>query len=445
MTNSRPLGHGPMKYMSNFKAFAIDYEYYLTLSDVPQSVCLTERQMYVLSVQNSYTPWLTRWYNTDDITEKTVQFIASEIESLLVMCNCGVPALTPTDIFNTTNYVTTTTTIYNETQNTWNEGGQTVVSIAPDLDFDTGSPADISKLICLAIDLLIHSIIAQGKTMNTQTAAQNTNLLNVISSALGGLATAGGIAALIEGVGAAAVGLLGGPWMLLGLALGAVGLKVATLFMGADNALFDNTEAIANVICAAQTNLEGLQVTRSVFMSALTPLGYASDSPEGQLAAMIQPFLDDLDTYLQFMTIGNQLYSAVTLVALPECGCNNRDTPLFTLRNGVLGGVPPDIYEPSWIGPDGSDRDIWEITAPLNQDGNYQFYVYRPDSSSFLAFHVYAWEWIEGELETGWFNNYISSGPYITVNPTGEDVNSINQVGYTEVRRARITVGEPLE
>lgn len=368
---SLPREHPPLKWMSNFKAVAIDYEFYLSLSDEPQSVCLTERQMYVLSVQNTYTYWLTRWYNTDDITQKTVEFIAAEIEGLLVMCNCGVPALTPTDVFNTTNYVNTTTAIYNTTQNTWYEGDETVISIAPHLDYDTGDPVDISKLICFAIDMLIKSILAQGKTMNESTAAQNTNLMNVISSAMSGLSTAGAAAALIGGVAASAVAFFGGPWMLLGLALGAVGVKIATLFMGADNSLFENSSAIANVICAAQNNLNDKQVDRAAFMAALTPLGYDPGTPEAQLAAMIQPFLDDLDTYLQFMVLGNQLYSKVTFALMPDCGCDVG--PRFLLINGL-----PDIFmlqTQTFIERDG-DWDIWDIVS-----GAFQGAPYSPPGS----------------------------------------------------------------
>lgn len=335
--SKRPMGHGDLKNMRDFKAVAIDYAYYLTLSDEPVSVCLTERQMYVLSVQNTYTAWLTRWYNTEDISQKVVQLIAAEIEDLL-MCGCGVPALTPTDTFNTITYVNNTTEIYNETYNTWNDNGQTVYSIAPNLDFDTGDPVDISKMICAAVELLIRSILAEGKTINESTAAQNTNLLNVISSAMSGLATAAGAAALIEGFAAGALAFLGGPWMVLGLALGAVGLKIATLFMGADNSLFENEEAIANVICAIQTNLDNAQVDRAAFAGALTPNDFGPGSPEAQLAALIQPFLDDLDTYLQFMVAGNGLYSKVNFAVMPDCGCTPETCD--DLRTGDQGWTP---------------------------------------------------------------------------------------------------------
>jgi len=355
--SKRPHGHGDLKNMRDFKAVAVDYAYYLTLSDEPVSVCLTERQMYVLSVQNTYTAWLTRWYNTEDISQKVVQLIAAEIEDLL-MCGCGVPALTPTDVFNTTNYVNNTTEIYNNTQNTWYEGDQTVFSIAPNLDFDTGDPVDISKMVCAAVELLVRSILAEGKTINEATAATNTNLLNVISSAMSGLATAAGAAALIEGFAASALAFLAGPWMVLGLALGAVGLKIATLFMGADNSLFENEEAIANVICAMQQNLDNKQVDRAAFAGALTPNDFGPGSPEAQLAALIQPFLDDLDTYLQFMVAGNGLYSKVNFAVMPDCGC--ADETCDDLKTGEHDWVRLDpvyaVYHPGEGFGRGSDN-----------------------------------------------------------------------------------------
>lgn len=332
---SLPREHGPFKWMSNFKAFAVDYEYYLSLSDEPQSICLTERQMYVLSVQNSYTYWLTRWYNTDDITQKTVQFIAAEIEQAL-MCGCGIPMPTSTDYFSTINYVNNTTAIYNDTFNTWNEGGQTVISIAPNLDFDTGDPVNISKLVCAAVELLVKSIMAQAKQMKTQTQAQNENMTSQIGTAMAGLATAGGIASQIGGIGASAVSLFGGPWMLLGLALGAVGLAIYNAVAQADTALFDDKTAIDHVICSIQKNLDNAQVTRDAFAGSLVPLGYGSGTPEAQIAAILQPFFSDLNTYLQFMTFGNQLYGQVSsFAAMPDCGCE--DAECEDLKTGEHG------------------------------------------------------------------------------------------------------------
>lgn len=312
--------HGPFRWMGNFKAVAIDYEYYLTLSDEPRSVCLTERQMYVLSVQNTYTAWLTRWYNTDDITQKTVQFIAAEIESLL-MCGCGIPQPTITDRLNTITYNNSTTTIYENTENTWNAGGQTVISIAPNLDWDTGDPIDIAKLTCAAIRNLLNAIAAQGKQMNQMTADQNKDLVNGISSALGGLSAASGAAAVLAGLGVGVVGFFASPWLTFGLALGAVGTKIGSLFVEAPPTLFDDTEAIEKLVCVMVNNTNDDTMTREKFQGALTPNDFAPGSPEAQLAEMVQPYLDDLTVYLQFMSLGNQLYEVTDFATLPECGC----------------------------------------------------------------------------------------------------------------------------
>ena len=318
--SKRPMGHGDLRNMGNFKAVAIDYEYYLTLSDQPVSVCLTERQMYVLSVQNTYTAWLTRWYNTDDINQNVVVAIAAEIEALL-MCGCGVPAPTLTDRFNSITYNNSTTTAYTTTQNTWNTGGQTVASIAPQLDYATGNPTNIAKLICAALRNLLNAIVAQGKEMNQQTADENTDMVNVLSSAMGGLSTAGSAGIAVGGSAAAVVGFFGGPWMVLGLALGAVGLKIATLFMADEPSVFDDAEALEDVLCVMITNTSGGNMTRAKFQGALAGSGFTPGSPQAQIAAMVQPYLDDLTVYLQFLSLGNQLYNVSNFALLPDCGC----------------------------------------------------------------------------------------------------------------------------
>lgn len=374
--SKRPMGHGPLKNMRDFKAVAVDYEYYLTLSDDPVSVCLTERQMYVLSVQNTYTAWLTRWYNTDDINQNVVVAIAAEIEALL-MCGCGIPQPTITDRLNTITYNNSTTTIYENTENTWNAGGQTVISIAPNLDWDTGDPIDIAKLTCAAIRNLLNAIAAQGKQMNQQTADQNKDQVNLVSSALAGLSTAGSAALVVGGGAAAVVGFFGGPWVVLGLALGAVGAKVATLFMGAPATLFDDTEALEKVACAMINNTGDGSMTREKFQAALTPNDFAPGSPEAQLAAMIQPYLDDLTVYLQFMSLGNQLYEVSDFALLPDCGCEP-DEICYDFTTGQH-GFSGDAYIPGegysrrvanparlLIGADLGTRLVQKVTVKFN-------------------------------------------------------------------------------
>ena len=428
---SLPRSHPPLKWMKNFKAVAIDYEYYLTLSDQPQSVCLTERQMYVLSVQNSYTYWLTRWYNTDDITQKTVELIAAEIEGLL-MCGCGVPAPSFTDYINSASYVTTTQTTYNTTYNTWNDAGQTVASIAPNLDYSTGDPANIDKLMCLAYSLLIATIVQTAKNVQLGSEEDGKDLTRQLTAVFGGLATAGGAATLAGGAAAAVVAFFGGPALVLGLALAAVGTAIASLVWPTDTAVFDDEEAIENVYCTMVTNAVGVTPTRDVFQGALEPNDFAPDSHEAKLAAIIQPYLDDLNSYLQFIQLMSQMYDAVPLGLLPECGCEPPPSSCFDFvpdNAGWTAAVPgyatytPDV---GWSrGPSNariyimspSMPSVTGITMRFNKawDGtvvNFSEFSTEPHTDSGIE-----WTWIFDEpMPAGQFdlNFYISAGaPYV--------------------------------
>jgi len=264
----RPLGHGPLQYMSNFKAVQIDYEYYLTLSDEPQAVCLTERQMYILSVQNTYTYWGTRWYNTDDVSEAQLKLIAAEIEDLL-MCGCGTPEPSITDRFTSNSYMTTTNTFYEETYNTWNDGGQTVVSIAPNLDFDTGDPADIDKVTCANINILLQTIIEAAIAYKQKTTQEKKDITKNLGSVFAALASAGGAAIASGGILAVGMAYLGGPLTVFGLAMAAVGLFIANIVETTDLTVLQDAEAIEEVRCTLTQNLIGENLTRERFMAGL--------------------------------------------------------------------------------------------------------------------------------------------------------------------------------
>jgi len=391
----RPFGHGDIRNMGNFKANAADYAYYLSLSDEGRLYCLTDRQVYALQVQLDYIGWMTRWYNTEDTSAPELATIPAGNEDLL-MCGCGVPTPSVTDYVNSITYNNSTTTVYETTENTWNTGGQTVVSIAPNLDYDTGDPVDISKLVCFAMEALIRSIISQAKQINNGEAEDSIDLTNELSAAFVGLSAAGGIAIGIGGVAAAVVGFFGGPWMLLGLALAGFGTRIATLFMGADNSLFENTAAIDHVICVAQTKINGVQVTREVFQGALTPLGYAPETPEGQLAAIIQPFLDDLTIYLQFLSLGNTLYEAVDFAILPDCGCDVPPDPecIDVTEDGTSWVASPDSAFAAWVdgegwgpgsGGGGTYFNINHVTTPSGLINRIHIIFNMPQDNLYLA------------------------------------------------------------
>lgn len=323
------------KNRKNWKAFGIDYEYYLSLSDRPSPVCLSERQMYVLMVQNSSTGWLTRWYNTDDVNQLTVSFIQAEIEEILMACGCGVPAPTFTDYINSKTYVDGATTIYNSTYSTWNTGGQTVLSVAPNLDYATGTPADITNLMCLAWGLLLEVIIEQAKIVKRETPERQRQLTSQLAAVFAGLATAGGIATSLGGAAAAVVAFFGGPALILGLALASVGLALASVIQGVPDEAFVDEAAIEEIRCTLIGNATGMTPTRAVFTAALTPNNFIAGSNAAKIAPLIQPFLSDLNTYLQFIQQMSALYDIAPASALPSCAtCVWSHTTDFALSDG---------------------------------------------------------------------------------------------------------------
>jgi len=67
----------------------------------------------------------------------------------------------------------------------------------------------------------------------------------------------------------------------------------------------------------------------------LTPNGFAAGSNEAKIASIVQPYLEDLNTYLQFIQQMSALYDIAPAAALPAC-----DTCSTTWNIPALVGVP---------------------------------------------------------------------------------------------------------
>lgn len=333
--------HPPVRWMNNFKAVLVDHEFYLSLSDKPQSVCLTERQMYILSVQNTYTYWMTRWYNTDDTSAAEIRAIAAEIEDLL-MCGCGIPAPTITDVMNGQTYVTETNTFYNTTYNTWNDAGQTVASIAPNMDYGTGDPASIDKILCLGLKMWLDSIMQQAVALKNGTAEENKDLMRQLGGIFAALGAGGSAAVTAGGAAASLVAFLGGPWLLLGLVLAGIGMLIASLVATTDMSVLTDAAAIDDVYCTLVNNLVGSSLSESAFQNALTPNEFAPGSHAAQIGAIVQNYLDDQTAYLQFLVAMNGLYDAAPIGVLPDCGCG--DGNCENLAASQFGWYPSDAF-----------------------------------------------------------------------------------------------------
>jgi len=288
------------------------------------------------------------------------------------MCCCE-PSIT--DRFTANTYMTTTNTFYEETYNTWNDGGQTVGSIAPNLDFDTGDPADIDKVTCANINILLQTIIEAAIAYKRQTTQEKKDITKNLASVMAALAAAGGAAIAAGGILAAGMAFLGGPLTVFGLAVAAVGLFIANIVETTDLSVFQDAGAIEEVRCTLTQNLIGENLTRERFMAGLTPNDFDPGSNAEKLAAVVQPYLDDLNVYLQFLVEGNGLYDAVDIGALPDCEV------CPAARVILVNGAPsiwPDMTL-TFIANDG-DWDIWDISsqtwssAPYDDGAGHIFY-----------------------------------------------------------------------
>lgn len=426
--SKRPDGHGPLKWMANFKSIQIDYEYYLTLSDEPKAVCLSERQMYVLSVQNSYTYWGTRWYNTDDVSEAQLKLIAAEIEDLL-MCGCGTPEPSITDRFTANTYMTTTNTFYEETYNTWNDAGQTVISIAPNLDFGTGVPADIDKLLCLNINMFVQTVIEAAIAYKKQTTQEKKDITKNLASIFAALASAGGAAIAAGGILALGMAFLGGPLTVFGLAMAAVGLFIANVVETTDLSVFEDPEAVEKIRCTLTENMTGEQLTRARFQAGLTPNHFSPGSNAAKLKDIFQPYLDDLNVYLQFLVTGNGLYDAVDVGALPECEVCPIPQTCFDFEEDRQDWTAPSPADAQWTHALGWGRiTSGYVTIDSPQDGTVIHTVkirfYRPwaNTSDFERYFVNLYDWGgSGNFQTT-LGGGLSHTQEITIeNTTGTD------------------------
>jgi hypothetical protein len=357
--------HMPHRYMSQFKAFFADYEFYLSLSDKPVSVCLTERQMYIMSVWNSYTPWMTRWYNTEDTSAQQLAVIAAEIENLL-MCGCGMPAPTITDRLNTNVYNTETSTTYINNITTYNTDGDTLNTLAPNMTYAGGTAANIDKMLCLGYEMMLRAIVEQGIQVLEMDEEQQTDLVRQIGAAMAALASAGGLALTVGGFAATVVGIIGGPWALLGLAIGGIAVGISSLFVSVDTSVLTDSTAFEQVLCTLRENSLGKEPSQAVFSGLLTPNLFAAGSNAEKLASVVQPFLNDLSFYLQFMMSMSDLYDTSLLAELPDCvtcvtpiTCAGRPGYDFRIASG---GFLPYVNRATYVPGQGWTKGVLPAT-----------------------------------------------------------------------------------
>lgn len=302
---------------------------------------------------------------------------------------CSEPSIT--DRFTTNNYISATSTTYQETYNTWNDNDQTIISIAPNLDWETGSHTDINKLFCMAFKMLVVALTQTAATQANQDAAGKRDIVKATGAALGGLAAAGGIAIGVGGGAAALVALAGGPITLIGLAIGGVAVAFGSLFIQADNSAMNDQDALAAVANTMYCNTKDAPMTQTAFSGSLEPNEFVTSSHEAKIAAVVAPFIQDTTVYLEFLAIMNQYYDAVNFAVMPECDDCPEPEPQLTLT------VHPgwEHWSPAFVGFDDDGYEIWDITRLANT-GYATALIYDPHHS----FKFMSEEFISGSWTT---------------------------------------------
>lgn len=291
--------------MKQFKAFAGDYEYLLTLSDQGELYCLTEQQVYAIEVQLEYIGWLTRWYNTDDITQTTVDRLKSDIAEALMSC-VDVQILVDqaeanlvTDVTNRAIQSQTLRKVYSDRYT----GVPTSINAnAPTTTFSYSNTALGDEALCAALMAFIYQFArAQADSVR--------------AGQIGGLAAIALIAfLLIPGLNiffvvGAAIAVLAG--------LGTIGVTTET----AISALTDMT-ALDAVVCCMKDKIKNQAVSQANWNAALSTCGFAG----GSNSAIVRDFVNATlaTNYLTFLDmIGTAYVGAVGNSEMPACPCSD--------------------------------------------------------------------------------------------------------------------------
>jgi hypothetical protein len=287
--------------MSNFKAVAMDYEYYLTLLDEGQLYCLTERQIYILLVQLEYVGWLTRWYNTDDITQTTVDLIKSELMEKLMSC-VDISILVDQAALN---LVDSTTSKQIESQalrdilEDMYDGNPTSVNpSAPTTNF--GSTGDRYDALCAGLMAFVYQF-ARAQADSAR-AAQ-----------IGGLAAVALVALLlIPGLN---FFFVVGASIAVAAGLGTIGVSLEVAI-----AALTDTTALDAVVCYMRDTLRTQSVTEANWTACLNSYPFGVGTHEAIICDFIKPML--AANYLTILNILGQAYDGtINGDVMPECPC----------------------------------------------------------------------------------------------------------------------------
>jgi len=316
----RPLGHGNLKRMGDFKAIAMDYAYYLTLSDEGSLYCLTDRQIYILLAQLDYVGWLTRWYNTEDITQTTVGFIRSELELALLSC-VDVSIIVEQGKQNLTRNVQQqqieSQRLRDDYQDEYTGDPTSINPDAPTTDF--GASGDRLDALCSALMAYVYQ-------------AANAQVQAIVASDIAAYALLAGAAVLlIPGLN---LFFLAGASLALLAGGGLIGVTTGTAI-----AALTDTDALNNVVCYMRDTLKAQSVSEANFAAVLNTYPFTPGSHEAIICDFLKGQLGP--NYLGMLDMLGQGYAGTTGGdPLPTCPC---DAPPEWERFLIDGFQPEDV------------------------------------------------------------------------------------------------------
>lgn len=228
---------------------------------------------------------------------------------------CNEPSIT--DRLNAQTANTATLAAYTASFDQYELDAGSISTIAPNMDPVNTSQSGIDQILCLGYEMLLRAIVNQAKGVQSKNQAASQDLIQQFGIAMGSLASAGGIALAIGGGAAGLVALIGGPWALLGLALAGIGTGLASIFFTIDEAALNDDEAFDEILCTMREN--GLEQVPSfeMFNGLLEPNTFGENAQK--LALIVQPALNDLTFFLQFMIAMSDMYATDIWSNLPEC------------------------------------------------------------------------------------------------------------------------------
>jgi len=351
--------HLPLRWMSNFKAIAIDYEYYLTLGDEGRLYCLTDREIYILYSQvEAYTGWLTRWYNTEDITQKTVGFIQSDLLEALMSCvdiQVLIDQAKITASYEATSHQIQSQAVRDILTDRYDGSPTSINPSAPTTNF--GSSGDRYDALCAAITAFVYKF-----------AAEQANVIRL--NEVGGAAAIALIAAmLIPGLN---IFLLVGAGIAVLLGFGVIGVSSETAI-----AALTDQAALGDVICFMRDTLRTQSVTEAHWNACMDSYPFSVGSHQAIDADFIKATLSD--NYLSVLNMLGQGYDSVLAGDdLPECPC----TPPAGCTSFIGGNMG------TWV-PASHDDSQAQFTADgIGQENNTYLRIWGEGYTNIHSFTI---------------------------------------------------------